>query len=193
MKEFHLTMQLRNNLLRQRRVELGLNQHEMAMAIGIQPGTYGLYETLRLNPLCRGGWRRSARAIADYFKVCPEDLWPDAVLAVEEVQASRELDAGEMAALVSSHEERRRLTPDSQYEDKEQLAAIETILSKLSPRQQEVIASRYGLSDHEVEDRLTLAKRLGITRSRVATIEECALVRIRLRALRLEGGRRRGD
>lgn len=50
MKELHLTMQIRNNLLRQRRIAAGLSCKKLCEAVGIQPGTYFGLERLRSSP-----------------------------------------------------------------------------------------------------------------------------------------------
>ena len=50
MKELEVELRLRNNLLKQRRMELGLLQEDMALSIGVSPGAYRELECLRIQP-----------------------------------------------------------------------------------------------------------------------------------------------
>ncbi len=64
---------------------------------------------------------------------------------------------------------------------------IETLLSKMSPREREILELRFGLKDGETHTLNDAAKRFGITRERVRQIEAVALKK--LRALISEEGR----
>jgi transcriptional regulator with XRE-family HTH domain len=51
MKELHVTVQIRNNLLRSKRVQLGFSGADVCRATGVVPTTYSKLERLLLSPM----------------------------------------------------------------------------------------------------------------------------------------------
>jgi DNA-binding XRE family transcriptional regulator len=78
MKEFELTLRLKNNLIKQRRVARGLTTTAAAEQAGVSYVNWINYEGLKLSPLHskRGGWKTSATLIAKFFGCLEEDLFP---------------------------------------------------------------------------------------------------------------------
>ena len=78
LKPFELTMRLRNNLLKGRRVALGMTSEAFAKRLGISVPTYSKLENMRMTPLCKRQfgqtepiWRRTVLKLADFYKCTP--------------------------------------------------------------------------------------------------------------------------
>lgn len=70
MKDFDVTVKLRNNRLLERREALGLSAPQLAEAAGITYGQYNAYEYLRRSPLNRfrpGEIKESAQRLCNYL------------------------------------------------------------------------------------------------------------------------------
>ena len=79
--EFHVTIRVRNNRLLSRRHEFKANQKLMAEVIGISFTNYAELEQCKRLPVAKGEWTDDAIAIAEYWDVDPEVLFPDQVYA----------------------------------------------------------------------------------------------------------------
>lgn len=144
MKEFELTLKLRNNLLKKRRLALGLKPRELAEAAGIGYQTYLRYENLKDGPLRKDGtWKRSAIDLSTFHKTTPDDLWPDALLAVRQSELVAELAAEEAFAL-SGYAQSIELpaTPEELFLEKEKNQVVGEALATLHPRVQQVLLRR---------------------------------------------------
>lgn len=149
MKDFDVTVKLRNNHLVERREKLGLSAPQLAEAAGITYGTYLDYEHLRLQPFARhhvGELKVSAQRLCDFHGVLPEELWPDAVLKVRCSLARRKLDYDQVALIASDDMRARRLLPDAAVEELEAARAVQKAVARIeNPRKRYVIAERFGL------------------------------------------------
>lgn len=145
-KELELELKLRNNLLKRRRLDLGLTTHQLAEQIGIGYGVYIQYESLKLNPLSpRGRWKPSALRISDFYKTLPETLWPEVVLAVKAPTMRMELAAEEALALTRYRYEQMFNLPETPEEAlviAERRTLIDRSLLQLTPRQALVLRAR---------------------------------------------------
>jgi transcriptional regulator with XRE-family HTH domain len=161
-KDLRLTVTVRNNQLQERREKLGLTARQLAERVGIAYGGYVKLENMSDSPLghARGGnrrrpglleWRSVVKKLAAFYRVLPEDLFPDAILLIQKNRAEIRCDAEEIAtALVPPSEAAR--TPLQLMESAQMLHCLETEISKLTEREQEVIRRRFGL-DGEAETR----------------------------------------
>ena len=100
MKQLSVQVRLRNNLLLERREDFGLSQGDLAEMIGISKGAYCGHEAMSKSPIrsC-GEWKQTAQRIADYYRVLPDDLWPEAIQAIRGNVAKRTMDVDEFASL----------------------------------------------------------------------------------------------
>lgn len=177
MREFHLTMKLRNNLLRKRREELGLSVPKLAEACGVSyPHVLDL-EGLKASPMTKSGeWRKAALALAEFFGCSPDDLFPESVLKVVAPEVKAELDAQKVLALGGLALEAEPPTlPDAMLSEKQLSEAINDVLGDLTPREREVLLLMY-------EDGLTLtetARKTGRGVERVRQIQAKALRKLR--------------
>lgn len=141
--EFEVTVTIRNNLLKSRRLAAGLTMREVAEGASIKPYVYGQYEAMKRSPLTKKGeWKETATQLAEYWKVTPEVLWPGAVLAIEEVEASRTYGEEEFGQLMSSWHQQQLLPPDELLMAKANAERIEEVLASLPPQEQLVIQRR---------------------------------------------------
>jgi hypothetical protein len=147
-KELRLLVKVKNNRLLERREGLELSQVAMSQVIGMPTPNYADLENLRAPPVKSGEWTRDALKVAEYFDCDPEELFPDAVLAVREPTAERSVDGAEVSPLLlSSHSEQLLLPPDEQLQGKESLGKVRNVLATLHPREQDVLRKYYGLDD----------------------------------------------
>lgn len=191
MKEFEVTVKLRNNLLKQRRLELGLTPKEIAAEIGMTYGQYLTMEALTYTPTrskvgrASGAvWKLSALKVATFFGASPEELWPPTVRMVKSTQTSSVLSFEEIRPLLTAdYEVLAQLPPpaDQETETRELSRDIEALLVTLTPREQQVLQHRYGLNSRRPGGK-TMAEvgdLLGVSGTRVDQIERAALRKLR--------------
>lgn len=162
MKDFELTLRLKNNRLKQRREELGLSAHEIAVKAGISYNLWLRYEGLKYPPIStnRYGvlwWRKSALMLAKFFNTTPEELFPEAIRQVTQPIVAKKLSAqevkkflpnvrvmgGNAPLLLAEH------TPESALENIE-LAELHALnLDCLEPYERKIICMSFGLEGYE--------------------------------------------
>lgn len=177
-KEFELSLRLRNNLLKSRRVELGLSAREFADKAGVCYQTYLRFEGMTLTPLTSGGeWRDVAERIAMAHGLECAELWPAAVLAVQKSSVVVEIDAP-TALQLGGYAQTFALppAPDALLELAENEAGLASIRDVLNDRERAVIDTYY--SDGGTLDS---AGRVvgGVSRERVRQIRDRALNKLR--------------
>jgi RNA polymerase sigma factor (sigma-70 family) len=178
MKELEVTLTVRNNRLKQRREQLGLSQAMLAELAGINLNLYSGLERIRVSPICKktGTWRAGVSRLVDYLEVSAEELFPEAVQRLEQSQAVKKLDATDIPALLSGHQERLLLSgPDDQLVERELLEATEQALGSLSDRERSILRMRFvdGMSLREI------GNEEGVGSERIRQIEAEALRKLR--------------
>jgi len=194
-------MRVRNNQLLARRKALGLSQKMLADAIGVNLAMYGALETLRARPFStrRGDarydadgiliWTDVALAIAGFYDIEPEVLFPEAIREIQQASAVRLVDGDELKTLLGAglSEGTRRLAEPPNTEDNEQRVMVRVSLSTLTAREEKVLRLRFGIgeeSEHTMEEVGAILKRCDggkgvVLRERVRRIEEKALRKLR--------------
>jgi len=143
MKEFRVQIRIKNNLLQQRREELGLTQHEIAKQIPMSYHLYNALECMREKPFNKKSkWREVAIRLAAFFGLLPEDIWPGEVCAVEKTKAERCVDSETMRALVGNCSYNSSQNPERLLMAKERKEAVNEALETLTEREQEIIRRR---------------------------------------------------
>ena len=191
MRDFELQLRIRNNRLKSRRLGLGLSAPKMAVRIGVSYGVYLDLEGLKSSPLRGSGfaqrgpreWTNSALKIANFFCVLPEDLWPDAVLAVQKSTVTTTVDAEALLLSAGAAAPLELPSPSDRAEGEELSAAILESFAdaRLTPREEMVVRKRFGIgekSDHTYEE---IIPSMGgsLSRERVRQVELRALRKIR--------------
>lgn len=172
LKEFRVKLTVRNNLLVSRREALGISAPELAEKLGVCYSMIWKLETLRESPLLEDGrWSKAARKLSEFYRVLPEDLFPDAILAANHTSVEREMGAEEAFALAGD----LPLAPDDRLIAGERIRSVTAALAELSPRQQRLLAARFGLDGSEGITYEEMGERLGVSRERARQLEVAAL------------------
>jgi RNA polymerase sigma factor (sigma-70 family) len=180
MKDFEVTVTVRNNRLKSRRRSLGLPQTEIASAAGIALHTYSGMETLRDSPFDKNGkWRSAVLRVAEYFKVTPWEIFPDDVVDFIETNESStksmELSASDLSAMKAHPMVAALPTPEEAFDQKELHEAFSNVLPMLTDRERRVLELRYekDMTGDEI------GEILGVGKGRVSQIEHLALRKMR--------------
>ena len=183
MKELELTLRLRNNRLKQRRDALGMTQAALAAAAGVGVATYQELEGLRRSPQVQGAfggrWREVALQLARFHCVEPEVLFPPSVLKVETPVASRKVDGDDLSPLLTQHQQRLLEAPDVAHDREELREQVAFALSRLSPREAQVLRLRFGLDGDGARTFDEIGAVLEVGKERVRQIEAKALRTLR--------------
>jgi DNA-binding XRE family transcriptional regulator len=182
MKELRLLIRVKNNRLLERREKLGLAQEKMAEVIGMPQPNYMDLENLRRSPVKDGAWTRDAVKISEYFDCDPEELFPAAILEIQEPVAERSVNVADISPLtLSSHSEQLLLPPDMKLTSRETVGKVRDVLDTLGPREQDLLKKFYGLDGQEkmTLDEITRSDPHYPTRERVRQIVQQGLARLR--------------
>ncbi|MBW2672369.1 MAG: helix-turn-helix domain-containing protein [Deltaproteobacteria bacterium] len=154
-KDFELSLRLRNNHLKSRRLKLNLTQRQLAQRIGVTTGAYGGFESLRVSPLNNHlkketiAWKPSAQKIAKFYGCDAAELWPGAVLAVTvpeiitEVGAEQLLPPAAVAALLPEP----ATSPEDEVQSSQAADAVRKALDLLPKEHAEVLRRRFGIGN----------------------------------------------
>jgi len=178
MKQLRVTVSIRNNLLQQRRLELGMNQRELCDAVGIQRSFYAGLECMTVSPFGRGKerhWRAPVLALAAFHGLPPEDLFPQEILAMRGGKRELSCDVTEFAELAAGG-------PEALMRLRDRLGSVRPLLVEaLTPREAKILIRRFGL-DGELPDKLEDIRGKGkkrVSRERVRQLEVQALNKLR--------------
>ena len=183
-RPFELTMRLRNNLLKARRISLGLTVRQMAERIGIPYTTYLALEGIRLSPMLASGkgWSKPALRVSDFYKCLPDDLFPGVVLAVACPVIVRQMSEREMIPLLANQAAGVTVGMLPQHaeelEDKERSKRLMD-LARLGFRERKVVEMRFGINQDREWTLDEIAKKWGVSRTRPAQVLSQALWKMR--------------
>jgi transcriptional regulator with XRE-family HTH domain len=172
------TIKLQNNCLRARRVALGLSSREIAARIGISYLSYLRLENMRQSPLgVRAGehWRENAKKLANFYRVLPENLFPQVVLEVDKPVTSREFDESEIQSLLPDYMRREALGPEEVMSRNQLRGAVTKTLRSLKPMEIEVVKRHYGLDTGIGRTVNQVGREIGRSGTRVKQIRDIAI------------------
>ena len=134
----------------------------------------------RPGPLRPDKWRTQVIKIAAALDCTPEDLFSNDLLRKRDSnRAQIELEAADVAGLLE-HTKRLTLPADARLEARELREQVERSLRMLTPREERVIKTRFGLgSEDEPQTLEQLANDSNVTRERIRQIESKALRKLR--------------
>jgi len=179
-KELHVVIRVHNNRLLERRRRLGVSQIDLALAIGISSYRYNRLEVLRESPLTSTEeWRPVALAIADYYDVPPKELWP------KQGQVEHQVNELDLVPLVSAYTTRITDDAEASHDRRDFLVALRRAWTTLAPRQQEILAARFGIRDGREQTLREIGEVIGKSKERVRQEQEDALGRLRRAIIRI--------
>jgi RNA polymerase sigma factor (sigma-70 family) len=150
--EFEVTITLRNNKIKRRRLELGLTQKALAAAAGVNSCAYWGMENLRFNPFQKNGdWKKPVLALAEFFHVqTPWELFPKNVAELVEKQhiAVKELDAHQITYLLHA-EDTALPTPEESVQKKQLQQVVRSQMMTLTPRKERILRQYYGIGSEK--------------------------------------------
>lgn len=172
-RDFRVTVRLHNNQIKKRREDRGLTAREAADAAGVPYKTWLNLESFKYHPLRKinQGWTKPALAIASFFGVLPDDLWPEAIKAVKANRIEMEVEAASLLALASATTEAPQAMQLDEYERNE---AIDEALAELRPREALILRKVFGF-DGEPMTFTDVADELDISATRIAQIHHKAM------------------
>jgi len=196
MKDFRLTLSIKNNLILRRIESLGYSSVKQFCETTGSMNLPQLYDliNLRSSPFNvdarqNGGygltWRSSVLRLAKALDCLPEDLFSADLLRERETnKISMEVDAAEVALLSGTVDDVAKQlaeSPDLVYTRREMAEKISSALdSRLSPMERLVIRERYGLNESQQEHTLReIGESIGRSCERVRQIESRALQKLR--------------
>ena len=191
-KDFKVTLKIYNNQIKERREELDMSQVQLGKSCGVQSTDISALENMRLSPRLKNEeWRESALAIAAFFCVPVEDMFPP---MTEELAGAKS-----SFVTISSEEIEQRFAeyqrcllgeperPDDAYERAENQHRLKTTinstLSELTYREELVIRHRFGI-DKKPKTLYEVSNIVNTGKEHVRQIEARALNRLRQSALR---------
>ncbi len=183
MKEFELTMKLRNNCLKARRLALGLTAKELAEKAGLRHSAYVAYETMYRSPIGKPNgirrsewWKDSALKLAIFHRCTVEELWPEAVLAVKKPVVVAEVEARTALALASGAMMMQLPpAPDEFLEQKEAVELLRSAMGELTPREEAYLRNRFENDKTHKE----ASAELGVSKAAGMQMEARALRKLR--------------
>lgn len=182
-KQLEITFKVRNNLLKARRVELGLTAKRAAKLARVNYSTWSSYESLRISPVNRktGAPRRSAESIARFFRCHFDDIWPAAVSEIERTEVRLLADIADLRPALSEGTQRLALPVgdrESYYDEQELRDTVAAVLAEFKPRTQAILRRYFGL-DCPAETLEEIGASMHLMRERVWQIKEQALAQLR--------------
>lgn len=177
MKQLEITVHVRNNLLKERRLKAGLTQTALAKYANVPVGEVNAMECLRASNFCIG----ALKAVANYFECEPDDLFPDSFKSIKSNRALfAKVDVVDVDLL------RGRIYKTEQLDSPERLAIAATnhdrvaeVLTTLSDKEQQLMRMRYGMDSGSPALLKEVGKEFGITRERVRQIESKCIRKLR--------------
>jgi DNA-binding XRE family transcriptional regulator len=180
-KDLEVTLRVRNNQLKARRLRLGLSQAELAAKAGVSPQTYNRLEVMKEGPYnSKGELREVVVKIAEVLQAPLDDLFPLRVLEINQLTTQvRYVDLDEINQLDRAHQELLlEVSEDTPLDRVEKRQDLEKLMECLSPRDKLCVCQYYGLSGEDLSV-YDIGERYELSGARVMQIIHKALLKMR--------------
>jgi len=188
-KDYNVTIRVKNNKLLKAMRQAGYSTvADFSRACGIPPGTIGLYLNLKRAAMRYGKqgnakidaeaeFRPTAIKMAEHLNVSPFDLFPFKFLEghLEKNTVEREYAEEEVQYLMDNSED----NPEQLLLSQDRDAILSKTLRTLTPREERIIRSRFGLGGVGESTLDDLAKEFGVTKERIRQMESKALRKLK--------------
>lgn len=181
-KDFEVTLKLRNNQLKSRRLNLGLSLQEIARGVCVSCTTYCKLENLRVSPVNKktNDWTSVALKLAVFHGCQPEELFPDSVLRVQKPVTTAEFDLTQLPLSVLSNEPAQLPSPEDAASTGEAVSALMVAINALEPRDRLIITMRFGIGYEHGYTLEEIGAKVGVTRERIRGLETSILKRLKI-------------
>jgi RNA polymerase sigma factor (sigma-70 family) len=172
MKQIEMTVSIRNNLLKERRLAEGLSQGELSVRCG-----FSRHNSIVSSAECfRKVSPETKKKIANYFCVQVEDIFPEELVNIERNEVKKKMYVDELKSLLShGHEDYRKID----YDDLK--TTLDKALNTLTIREKGVIVERFGLNTGRPMMLEEIARKNNVTKERIRQIEKRAIGRLKFR------------
>jgi len=199
MKEARIELKIKNNILYTEIMRRAPNVSQFCKKYGFYATTIGDLLNLKETPWSSrlrkdgwSGWGMTPKRLSQLFGRLPEDLFPAGLYGLEKTEAIMEVSIDRLSL---NHASALMIeSPEDQYIRKEALEEIHQLITKLRPREHEVICDRFGIDEFEdSKEVLTLedcAIKFNVTKERVRQIEKRAVRRLHEKIDTPEGRKR---
>jgi transcriptional regulator with XRE-family HTH domain len=173
-KQLRVIVELRNNLLQQRREDLGMTQAALCRAALVDQSRYSAWEKMKLSPfIANGDWQPGVLKIATFHGLAPEELFPPEVLKMRGGKREMTCDVTEFAELAAGG-------PEALLALRNGIGRARALLSDTcTPREAAILTARLGLDGAEPKTCEKVAGKLGVTRERIRQLEAAGVRKIR--------------
>ncbi len=127
-------------------------------------------------------WTENAEKLAAFYEVEPAQLFPEALRAIRKTTVVSELNIPQLMQLagIASGEPTTDTKLLVEGPEREAVrAAVAQALATLSPREERIMRSRYGIDDGADQTHQEIAEVAGVSSKRIAQIENKALRKLR--------------
>jgi RNA polymerase sigma factor (sigma-70 family) len=176
-KDIEITLRIRNNLLKERRLKLGFTQKELAEEINIDVSQIQAVECFNKKKLRP----EKLIKICEYFKCKPEEIYPEYFKNIKKTSITRCLDAVEFISLTNKELLQipsQLMTQEDECDKVFKRECLVNMLNTLKKRESVVIKHRFGINC-ESKTLEEVAQLLNVTKERVRQIEVKALKKLR--------------
>lgn len=187
-RDYAITIKVRNNrFLEHMRLNGYGTGAQLSRASGVSQTMIAAYLGMKRAPILKGRknfeWSQNALVLSAHLRCLPEDLFPAVHLEkpLRKNAATFTADAVDLDQISASLRS-MALPADEKLMLADSKKALDKLLSKLSPRERNVIEARFGLVDkeHTLTD---LADEQSVGKERIRQIEQAALRKMRRAAM----------
>ena len=142
-EDLEITVTLRNNQIKRRRLARGMTQGQLAEVCGVTKGTIGHWESLyshgrQKNP--DAGWTETALRAAAFFDCKPEELFPEWLSLIKNRKVIREVGASD--AMLLAPLDAPKQIPSEALETADEIEALRPAIARLPDRLRRILMMR---------------------------------------------------
>ena len=182
-KPFELTIRIRNNWIKGRRLALGMTQKQLAVSAGIGLDHMVAFERMAADHFTSRAALDAAIKLASFLGATVDQLFPPERDLVRQTTVVRQLDGSQVQAMAAVAARALLPEPIQNPEDAvvgaELAGAVHGALDSLTKRERLVIERRFGVGNGCGETLEMIAVDLGVSRERIRSIEARALIKLR--------------